>query len=291
MTSVPSVSVQPENFEKRKNSRGSQENVPHSSQETKSERPSRRKSRESQEKIKPADLADSPIAVDENVIKPLKAPGLKAEVKTSVPVEVYHESTVKQQTTQSVPPAFNYIKPFDTENTKLKPLSEPKPAVTDKILINGTGEPGIVSANVKRDDAESFETERQKPFVGARPKLKEIGRYTTKEVMRYTEVEQRETVIGPESVIEPASRTETKLESKIVTLPVRVAAPSKNADVKVVHKGSDDHPTLPPSAIILSFYVRCFMQGTIRFVHFGVADLLWWIDSLNQRKKYFIQEF
>ncbi|XP_052270524.1 FERM domain-containing protein 3-like isoform X1 [Dreissena polymorpha] len=260
MTSVPTVSVQPENFEKRKNSRGSQENEKPNSQENKSERQnslSRRKSRESQEKIKPTEQAESPIAVDENAIKPLKAPGLKAEVKTSVPVEVYHESSVKQQTTQSeaepkanrvVPPAFNYIKPFDTE-TKTKPSSEPKPAVSDKILTNGTGEPVKVEENVQRD-AESFETEHPKPFVGARPKLKEIGRYTTKEVMRYTEVEQRETVIGPESVIVPTSTTEAKLESKIVTLPVRVAASSKNADVKVAHKENavDVPNSVKPSA-------------------------------------------
>jgi len=233
MTSTPSVSVQPEPFEKRRNSRGSRENLRKNSQ---GERDGLKKSE--REKRRSQDV--SPVVVNgTDVVVVEKAPVVESEKRQSVPVEVYqtHRSRPKslsRETTIDDPPsptpdhADKVTKP---ERNAIKLGDRPTFDPAKKIQVNKEPKPSRETS--KEQDKPDAQT-KPKSFETNEPRVQEIGRYSTREVIRYTEVEQRETVLAP--VIRPAPSNEVKLEHKVVTRPTPPSTDSQTA-----YKGSHDH--------------------------------------------------
>lgn len=73
---------------------------------------------------------------------------------------------------------------------------------------------------------------RPKTAESQRPKLREISRQSSKEVYRYTEVEQRQTVLEQEPVVTHARQT---------VMPVQIVT-TVHDEHGVARKGSDDQP-------------------------------------------------
>lgn len=97
---------------------------------------------------------------------------------------------------------------------------------------------------------------RSDTSVTQKPKLKEIARQSSKEVIRYTEVEQKQTYVesGPEGV-------QTMSETVVVETPVREASTIVD-EHGISRKGSDAHPSIIPIiSSLLSLTITSYLNS------------------------------
>ncbi|XP_052796805.1 protein 4.1-like isoform X2 [Mya arenaria] len=223
MTSAPSVSVQPNNFEKRRNSRGSRENVRRDSE-------GRRRSRDQLNERKMSGSHTESETKREEPIAPVRAPLAEVEImQQSVPVEVYRQEKTDTRPVSKETSIDEVFMPVSVSMPESKPGRTP-----EQNAVKPGERPAFDPFKVKNQETE-FKTHevpkasepgnQEQPVTqvahkDVKPHVREMGHYTTREVRKYVEVEQRQTVIGPETVVIPAHTKAAKLESKVVTRPV-----------------------------------------------------------------------
>lgn len=203
MTSEPSVSAKPDSYQIRQNARGSRENVRRDSQGSRHDSiGNRRRSEEIKDRRKSRELSE-PEAKHEKIETDLStfvSKSYEDEPKV-IPVKVQVEETAPKSVASERPSNLNDI----GKQTKI--------------------EENHIEAQIIRTES-------------AKPKLKEIARYSSKDFSRTIELEQRQTV----SYSEPteAARSAPVLETKTVTKPMDVESPVVGMN-GLTHKGSGYH--------------------------------------------------
>lgn len=218
MTSEPSVSGKPDSLELRRNSKGSKENLRRDPQGNKSESTSsRRQSRELKEKRKSRDL-------DEAETSP------KVEKKETEISNYDHEPKPIQVQVQ-----VGQVDSMDLENDR-------------RLSFFDSARPNTVTQNKV--------PERQISLEGAKPKLKELAKYSEKDFSRSLDGERRQTKLEAEPIVAPTTAATT---SNTVQVPVEVAPPVVDVN-GLPQKGSDT--ILVNEIIMFVFRTECFFHDT-----------------------------